>query len=62
MRRILVATVLAVLAAACGGDPAEEPVTTTRSPTVESQAETSDTTASSTATTVETTPTPSVTT
>lgn len=62
MRRILVATVLAVLAAACGGDPAEEPVTTTRSPTVESQAETSDTTASSTATTVETTTTPSVTT
>ncbi len=48
MRRILVATVVAVLAAACGGDSGEEPGTTSQSPTTEASAETSDTTASST--------------
>ena len=50
MRRILAATVLAVIATACGGDPGEDPATTSQAPTTESPAETSDTTASPTTT------------
>ena len=44
------ATILAVLAVACGGDSGEEPVTTSQSPTTESPAEASDTTAPATTT------------
>ncbi|MDE0131741.1 MAG: DUF3048 domain-containing protein [bacterium] len=50
MRKIVAATVLVVLAVACGGDSGEEPVTTSQSPTTESSAETADTTASPTTT------------
>ena len=51
MRRILVATVLAVLAAACGGDSGGEPVTTSQPSTTEAPTAASDTTATSMTTT-----------
>ena len=51
MRRILLATVLAVLAMACGGDTGQEPVTTSQPPTTGASTEASDTTSVSITTT-----------
>ena len=51
MRRILTATVLTVLAVACGGDPGEEPVTTSQPPTTEAPTDASEPVATSMTTT-----------